>query len=163
MSSSIWYDPTAKEIGYNERKSVDMFHEYAHASLQPLDEWQVAGVTSLILATIDHDYERARTASAVGMASSPVVSDRDLAFFLDIDLAILASPEPRYHQYAAEVRREYAAYGDDAYRAGRIRVLEKLLGRPKLYVSAVFEGAGMEEMARNNTRREIEHLTLADK
>ena len=121
----------------------------------------MAGVTSLILSTIDHDYERVRTALAAGTTSPPVVSDRDLAFFLDIDLAVLASPESRYDQYAAEVRREYAMYGDDEYKIGRTCVLEKLLERQRLYVSAVFERSGMEERAKRNMRREIEHLTLA--
>ena len=50
---SIWYDPTATEIGFNERKSVTIFENYA--ALTGLDSVKIKRVNAMILATIHHD------------------------------------------------------------------------------------------------------------
>src|SRR6185436_17360126 len=51
----------------------------------------------------------------------------------DADLAILAAPRERYHEYVASVRREYAHVPDADFAAGRAAVLRDLLAKPHLF------------------------------
>jgi predicted metal-dependent HD superfamily phosphohydrolase len=76
---------------------------------------------------------------------------------LDADLSILSETEAVYDAYAAAIRREYAWVSDDDYRAGRCRVLERFLARPRLYFTEwMFEHG--EQRARANLAREIARL-----
>lgn len=75
----------------------------------------------------------------------------------DADLAILASDEMRYADYAAGVRREYPQVDDATFRAGRAVVLEDLLAKPRLFHTELALSR-WEEPARRNVRREIEQL-----
>jgi predicted metal-dependent HD superfamily phosphohydrolase len=111
-----------------------------HLSQQRIDR-----VTELVLATISH--------------KNPLPGDLDMAFFLDIDLAILAAPQEQYDSYASKIRKEYGHVSDDAYRAGRSKVLQAFLDRDRIYTSEIFDGSGMEGRARTNIKREIESLT----
>jgi predicted metal-dependent HD superfamily phosphohydrolase len=60
-------------------------------------------------------------------------ADPDGALLCDADLAILAADPERYAAYAAAVRDEYAHVPDDAFRAGRARILRALLDLPSIY------------------------------
>jgi predicted metal-dependent HD superfamily phosphohydrolase len=84
--------------------------------------------------------------------------DADSAVLHDADLAILSAEPRRYARYAADIRREYAWVDDEAYRAGRAKVLASFLNRPRIYrterMHSVAEGA-----ARKNIRAEIEQLS----
>jgi predicted metal-dependent HD superfamily phosphohydrolase len=83
--------------------------------------------------------------------------DSDTAVLLDADLAILSAEEGRYARYAADIRREYAWVGESAYRAGRAKVLQGFLDRPRIYRTERMHAAA-EEAARKNLRAEIEGL-----
>jgi len=92
--------------------------------------------------------------------NSTDASDADTDVLLDADLAILSAEERRYARYAADIRREYAWVDDAAYRAGRIKVLEGFLNRPRIYrTERMFTAA--EGSARQNLLREIEQLRLS--
>jgi predicted metal-dependent HD superfamily phosphohydrolase len=83
--------------------------------------------------------------------------DTDGRMLLDADLSVLGADEGEYDHYAAAIRREYAWVAEDAYRAGRRRVLEGFLRRPRIYeTEALF--ARLEEGARRNLHREIAAL-----
>ena len=125
------YDPQA---GDNEARSALM----ARRALAPLgvEEADLAGIERLILLTRGHE------------ATDPLGS-----LVVDADLAILQEPPERYDAYAAAIRREYAFVPDDAYRNGRRRVLEGLLGR-RLFTSPLLD----EAAARANIEREIAGL-----
>lgn len=86
--------------------------------------------------------------------------DADTAVLLDADLAILSAEEKRYARYAADVRREYAWVDDAAYRAGRTKVLEGFLARPRIYRTERMHAAA-EEAARANLRAEIGRLAAS--
>jgi predicted metal-dependent HD superfamily phosphohydrolase len=94
---------------------------------------------------------RTTTHTAVGEV------DSDTAVLLDADLAILSAEDRRYARYAADVRREYAWVEDAAYRAGRIKVLQGFLDRPRIYRTERMRAVA-EEAARKNLRAEIEQL-----
>jgi predicted metal-dependent HD superfamily phosphohydrolase len=85
-------------------------------------------------------------------------SQADMLCFLDIDMAILASDETTYDQYAENVRKEYGHYSDALYQEGRINVLQNFLKRERVFLSDIFKGSGMEEKARANISREIASL-----
>jgi predicted metal-dependent HD superfamily phosphohydrolase len=87
----------------------------------------------------------------------PAEDDRNGCALSDADLAILAAPEPRYAEYVADVRREYADVPDDAFRAGRAAVLSDLLAKPRLFHTA-HAHERWEPAARANVDAELSRL-----
>jgi predicted metal-dependent HD superfamily phosphohydrolase len=87
----------------------------------------------------------------------PDATDGDLALLLDLDLSILAAPPDGYDVYAQAVRREYAFVPDEAYRAGRRRVLEGFLQRERIYLTESL-CAAWEQPARSNLTAAIARL-----
>ncbi|MGL5809315.1 MAG: HD domain-containing protein [Nocardioides sp.] len=87
----------------------------------------------------------------------PDADDANGCALVDADLAILASPEGRYAEYVADVRREYAHVADAAFRTGRARVLGRLADQPRIFRTphAVRQ---WEQLARANLDRELTRL-----
>ena len=56
----------------------------------------------------------------------------DAPYLIDIDLAILGAEPADFDAYDAAIRKEYAHVPDDAYRAGRTRVLQSFLDRERI-------------------------------
>lgn len=83
--------------------------------------------------------------------------DRLGAILVSIDLSILGADPERYRSYAADVRREYAHVGDEAWRAGRAAVLKRLLEANPLYPEPSL-GAELEVQARRNMEEELSSL-----
>ena len=83
--------------------------------------------------------------------------DRDTRVLLDADLAILGASGERYARYAADIRKEYEWVPDAEYRSGRVAVLSKFLGLPRIYHSELMFAEG-EERARTNLRAELDRL-----
>ena len=77
--------------------------------------------------------------------------------FLDADLWILSADAERFDDYCAQVRDEYAAVPEAAYRAARAEVLRGFAERPRLYLTD-FAAAQWEPRARINLDREITRL-----
>lgn len=73
----------------------------------------------------------------------------DTQLLVDIDLAILGAAPERFAEYGRQVRAEYAHVPDEAYRAGRTRVLQGFLQRPFIYATAAYRDA-LEQRARAN-------------
>jgi predicted metal-dependent HD superfamily phosphohydrolase len=108
----VVYDPARDD---NEEASAGR----ARAGLRGLVEPErIAEVERLVLLTAGH-----------GAAAD----DPNGAVLCDADLAVLASPPDAYAAYASAVREEYGQLPDDVFTAGRIAVLEHLLGLPELY------------------------------
>jgi predicted metal-dependent HD superfamily phosphohydrolase len=83
--------------------------------------------------------------------------DDNGALLVDADLAILGSRPARYDRYAADVRDEYAFVDDDAFRAGRSRVLETFLDLGSIYHCELMV-MRCDDSARGNLRRELDRL-----
>ena len=130
----VIYDSRASD---NEERSAD----YAVRLCERLGIPDGERVAALILATKTH------TAG----------DDPDAQVLVDADLAILGADEAAYLRYAENIRKEYAWVPDDAYRAGRRRVLESFLGRPKLFHFL----SDRDDAARRNIAAEIARLTPA--
>lgn len=101
-----------------------------------------AEVARLVRLTTEHD---------------PAPGDAAGAILCDADLAILASAEPRYAEYVAGVRREYAHLSDEEFSAGRRRVLLALAGRDPLFGTQAGRSR-WEAAARANLARELAAL-----
>lgn len=88
---------------------------------------------------------------------SPAPGDRNGAVLCDADLAVLAGDRAGYAAYVADVRREYAAVTEPAFRTGRAAVLRGLLEAPALFRT----GPGQrrwEAAARENLTAELRGL-----
>jgi predicted metal-dependent HD superfamily phosphohydrolase len=134
------YDPRAA-AGANERDSARLATGMLAALGVP--STVVTDVAMLVALTDGH-------AAAEG--------DQDGALLCDADLAILAADPDRYAAYAAAVREEYAHVPDDAFRAGRARVLRALLDLPSIYRVPPLRHA-WEARARANLAGELASLT----
>lgn len=126
----------------NEARSAELGRAWCRAHLD-LDGQRCA---ELVLATARHG------------AETPG-GDPDLALFLDCDLAVLGAPAARYDRYEAQIAREYGAmYPEAAYRAGRLRFLEAMSARARIFHTDWFE-ARLGGAARANLDRAIAALT----
>ena len=134
----VVYDSRAAD---NEERSAD----YARALLPGLGISPATTDESarLILLTRSHEADP---------------DDRAGQTLLDADLAILAAEELLYDAYAEAIRREYAWVPEGDYRAGRVRVLERFLARPRIFFTPPMAEA--ETRARDNLAREIGRLRL---
>jgi predicted metal-dependent HD superfamily phosphohydrolase len=113
----------------------------------------------LLLSLGAPDEVAAEVARLVGLTAGHATEDDDPdgELLCDADLAILAADEEAYTRYTAAIRREYAHVPDDAFRAGRSRVLTELLKLPSIYRHATIREA-WEEKAQANLKNELEEL-----
>ncbi len=137
----VVYDPTR---GDNEERSAELLRCALANELTPatLDR-----AVSLVTATKKHavpdgldDPERA-----------------DAAIFLDMDLAILGADETSFDAYEGQIRAEYAHVPDEAFRAGRSRILQAFASRDRLYLSD-WGHERFEAQARRNLARSLDRL-----
>jgi len=124
------YDPQGKD---NERRSAD----WAEQVLRDCGAAKAVRqrVHALIMATC-HDAEP---------------TDADQRLLVDIDLAILGAPAPRFAQYDQQVRAEYAWVPAFLYRMKRAEILKGFLARQPIYHTEHFRQR-YEEQARANLR-----------
>ena len=115
---------------------------WAEAALAGRDPDLVAEVARLVRLTETH---------------RPAADDQNGCALSDADLAILAASPPRYAEYVADVRREYAQVSDDDFRAGRAAVLSDLLAKPRLFHTA-YACERWEPAARANVEAELSRL-----
>lgn len=134
------YDPKAHD---NEVRSVRVFQTFANEF--HVEETLYNCVCHYIEATITHSI------------ATLYEDDQSLKLFLDFDLEVLARDPPDYALYAAQIRQEYGYFSNVDYALGRVGVLEKFLGRERLFFSDGFSTT-FEERARDNLRMEIAEL-----
>ena len=126
------YDPKAAD---NEEQSAALAGElHLPADVE-------AEVRRLVLVTKTHD-------------ASP---DDDSAWMVDIDLAILGQPQPRFHEYEKQIWQEYSWGPRPGYEDKRAEVLLRFLDRNRLYVTSFFNDR-LENQARTNLRQALAQL-----
>ena len=135
---AAWYHDVVYDPRRDDNEAASAVR--ARAGLRGLvPEGRLDEVARLILLTVGH---------------APAPEDRNGALLCDADLAVLAGPPDAYAAYASAVREEYAHLPDEAFTAGRIAVLERLLELPALYrLPAVAET--WTPRARANLRAEL--------
>lgn len=125
----------------NEAASARLFQEFAGEV--ELDDTLTAQVVDYILATQKHAVSE----------TTPIA----LAFFLDLDMAVLGKTALAYQAYAGLIRSEYRFVPRMVYRHKRAKVLDQFLQQPRIYGTNVFHGA-LEQQARENIQQEIQAL-----
>lgn len=138
IEAAIWfhdavYDPRRSD---NEQQSADMARRLlarCGASAAFCDR-----VETLILVTRHDQLPQAR----------------DGRLIADIDLAILGKPPAVFDVYEQAIRKEYRHVSDEAFRAGRVKVLRRFLDRPRVYFTDDFFNR-YETTARQNLQRSI--------
>ncbi|SFE13624.1 HD domain-containing protein [Blastococcus tunisiensis] len=114
---AAWYHDVVYDPQRSDNEEISA--QRARAGLRGLvAEERVAEVERLVRLTAGHD---------------PAPDDGNGAVLCDADLAVLAGPPEAYAGYASAVREEYAHLSDEEFTAGRIAVLEHLLGLETLY------------------------------
>jgi predicted metal-dependent HD superfamily phosphohydrolase len=129
---------------YNEDQSIIHFQVFAEELNLPAP--LISVVKKFILATILHKLP------------AEDEDDSDLKLFLDFDLEVLSRERTEYLLYMRQIRKEYNQFTDEPYGWARKAVLEKFLGRERLYLSDVFFER-CEERAKENLKWEIGSLT----
>jgi predicted metal-dependent HD superfamily phosphohydrolase len=139
---AAWFHDAVYAIGSatNERDSAQLAEQVLEGLGTPAA--RIRETARLVLLTASHRPER---------------GDRNAAVLCDADLAILGAPPERYLEYAAEVRQEYAAVPDEAFRRDRAEVLRSLRDAPALFHTALARER-YEERARANLAAEIAAL-----
>ena len=138
---AIWFH----DVVYNSRAS-DNEEQSAVSARQWLSgsgssEELLGCVESLVLATKAHDASL----------------DIDAPLLVDIDLAILGQKEIRFREYEAQIRAEYSWVPQSTFVTKRAEILERFLGRQRIY-STDFFFERFEVQARRNLRWSIDHL-----
>lgn len=138
---AIWfhdaiYDPSSKT---NELDSSALLQQLLKANIPEAD---LLLCSKMIDSTLGHQ---------------PIDQHPDLLAFLDMDLAILAAPEPLYYQYTVSVREEYQQYSNAVFIPGRKAMLQRFLDRPKLFFSPPLQQQ-LEASARANLKKELSNL-----
>ncbi len=114
---AAWYHDVVYDPRRGDNEAVSA--ERARAGLRGLvPDARVDEVVRLVLLTAGHE-------------AAP--EDANGAVLCDADLAVLAGPPDAYAVYASAVREEYGHLSDAEFTAGRIAVLEHLLGLETLY------------------------------
>ncbi|HXG12693.1 MAG TPA: hypothetical protein VNK04_23245 [Gemmataceae bacterium] len=151
--SSLTADPAAVRF-------AAWFHDAIYDPRAPDNEERSAVLCEQSLARLGVPRPTAAAAAAMIRATQHhqvLAGDRDCQVLLDADLAILGALPPRYAEYAADIRREYAWMPEAEYRVGRSRVLQAFLRRKPIYFTEPMRAA-LEERARQNLRAELAAL-----
>jgi predicted metal-dependent HD superfamily phosphohydrolase len=146
VEAAIWFHDAIYDTHRhdNELRSADLARERLSANAI---NRQIDRIVVMIRASANH----------VVPSDLDEPAANDCAFFLDIDLAILASDPPEFAAYEQAVRREYAWVPEAMWIAGRRRVLETFLARPNIYASPRFR-LSHEAAARRNLARVLSGL-----
>lgn len=115
---SIYHIP--KKVETNEKLSADYFYQKFKHLLAPslLDK-----VYTFILATEHHQL---------------LIDNKDLAYFLDLDLSILAELSDVYQSYYQNIQKEYAHINAVVYKIGRAKILGQFLAKKRIFYSDFF-------------------------
>lgn len=141
VALALWFHDAIYELKAtdNERRSADWAAKALLAAAVPADS--AARVHALVMAT-RHD---------------AVPTNPDQQLLVDIDLSILGAAPARYEEYEQQVRAEYAFVPENAFRQGRLSILQSFMARPSIYNTAAFL-ASHESQARHNLTQAIAQL-----
>jgi predicted metal-dependent HD superfamily phosphohydrolase len=146
VEAAIWFHDAIYDSrrSDNEARSAALAAEKLSPRVEPA---RLSRIVAMIEATAIH--------ALPGLDDN--AANRDIAFFLDMDLSILGAPKGVFDSYEAAVRREYAWVDDKAWRSGRAAVLRKFLARPQIFHTEAFRER-FEAPARTNIARSIAAL-----
>lgn len=133
----IIYSPTQND---NEIKSAELAVSRLKKIMVP--EEDIKSCQEMILATQSHLLSQ----------------NEDINYFTDADLSILGESRENYMIYCKNIRKEYSIYPDEIYRAGRMKLLNQLLKRQRIFHTKYFF-AKFESQAKRNLNQELLFLS----
>jgi predicted metal-dependent HD superfamily phosphohydrolase len=108
------------------------FHDAVYDTRAKDNEYRSAALAETELARLGIAYDDCAHVAQLVLAtehSTPVPPGNLLVdLLLDVDLAILAAPAPRFNEYEAQVRAEYGWVEEGAYQEGRGKVMAHFRG-----------------------------------
>jgi predicted metal-dependent HD superfamily phosphohydrolase len=137
-----------------------LFHDIVYDSARADNEERSADVAADYLRNVgksDPFVEDVRALILATKHSAEPQTD-DTRIVVDVDLSILGKPAEQFDAYERAIRLEYGHVPEEAFRAGRSRVLRAFLERPSIYATPHFRGL-YEQPASRNLRRSIERLS----
>jgi predicted metal-dependent HD superfamily phosphohydrolase len=142
-----------------------LFHDAIYEAGRSDNEERSADLATRLLSATEHARHIPRVQQLIRLTArhgsiDPKEVDEDAALFLDCDMAILGAPPAEYDAYETAIAEEYRLVPPELYRKGRAAFLQKLLGRPVIYLSPFFH-AEREETARANIGRALDRLLAA--
>lgn len=133
---ATWFHDAIQSTGKDNEKQSSLLAEKVLTKLN-LPEEIIQQVKQLILATENHS----------------IKSDNDSNFFIDLDLAILASDEDTYLSYMNNCRKEYSVPGW-LYKKGRTKFLRSMLDVKHIFQTSLFREQ-FEKRAVRNINQEL--------
>ncbi|WP_205514415.1 HD domain-containing protein [Longitalea arenae] len=152
----------------NDRDVVEFaifYHDIIYNVLRKDNELRSAGVAVKRLEALKFPADKMEQvkiyieATKTHALTVSVTHPRDLQFFLDFDMSILAADLDQYEAYARQVRREYRIYPDNLYYPGRKQFLQSCLAAEHIFQTAIFQEL-YEAKARTNMARELDKYGL---
>ena len=145
---SLLNNPTAVEMAI-------WFHDVIYNPRATDNEEQSAGVAKQCLVKAGAGNEVVAAVDAMILATKThTARDQDSSVLLDIDLSILGATPERFLRYENQIRQEYDWVPEDVFRAKRSEILEKFLGRDRIYTTDLFFKR-YEASARSNLKQSI--------
>lgn len=136
------------------------YHDAVYAGASGNDEEASARLAEEQLSTLLPNTVMEETARLVRLTASHAPDEADIAgrVLVDADLEVLGREPARYRRYAEQVRADYSHVPEDQFRAGRARVLERLLAAPELFRTETGRRL-WEAQARENMEQELGTLS----
>ncbi len=128
------------DTGINEEQSVRMLDLFCMLNPDDVDEQSQIIAGAIILDTVDHIADNPKSETV-----------------LDLDLHGLSLPWEEYIENGGLIRAEFIMFPDDQFYPGRIKFLENMLARERIYHTDLFHEK-CEENARKNMTAEINIL-----
>lgn len=135
----IIYDPRAAD---NEEKSAEVFSQFSREA-GTMEAEKTDKVRQWILITKSHNVQED--------------SEKDLQFFLDMDMAVLGRPSEDYKIYAHQIREEYKHVPEPEYKRRRSAVLRGFCERQRIFATDEFHEL-YHDVAIQNMKNEISFL-----
>jgi predicted metal-dependent HD superfamily phosphohydrolase len=135
------------------------YHDVVYDTHATNNEEQSAGFAATALGVAGMPRPLIDSVSGLILATRHTLAPRsqDEALLMDIDLAILGSPDDEFDRYERAIRQEYAWVSEPLFQTKRAAILRGFLARPALYHTPVFRER-LERPARANLARSLARL-----
>lgn len=156
----------AGELAWERPREIALailFHDAVYVAGAADNEARSAALARDAIARWGVDADADRVAALIELtarhgALAPDDVDAEAARFLDCDTAVLGAEAGEFDAYDAGIAAEWASVvAPDAYRAGRRAFLERLLARPRIFLSEELHSR-LDARARENLGRAIARL-----
>lgn len=138
---ALWFHDAVYDVQATDNEAKSALWAETELNAAKVESQAVARISELIMATRP--------------AALPAGADRQL--LVDVDLAILGAPRPRFIEYETQVRKEYDWVPGWLFRRRRRGILKEFLARDPIYNTPQIR-AKLEGQARENLEYSLQQL-----